>query len=159
MAVSHLLLLTPSVSSQLFSPSASSQPWRSSMALTAWSINMEPSLKMYQQGTGQRSSTHYWISRSKLGTYRSMGLDRLHPRLVVCLIDDIAMQVTVVFENLWQTIFNKRQRELHVDQYNLISSRKGSPHRSLCPVYKGQDNDGHGSTKRKQFLTSSGNHC
>lgn len=42
MAVSHLLFLTPSVSSQLFNPSTSLQPWHSSVALRAGNINVEP---------------------------------------------------------------------------------------------------------------------
>lgn len=42
MAVSHLLFLIPSVSSQLFSPSPSFQPWHSSVALRARDINVEP---------------------------------------------------------------------------------------------------------------------
>lgn len=60
MAVSHVLLLSPSVSSQLFNPSVSFQPWRSSMTLAVGRINMEPFPKMYWQSLGERSTTRHW---------------------------------------------------------------------------------------------------
>lgn len=85
MAVSHLLLLPPSASSQLFIPTASFQPWHSSVAVAVWSTHMQPFAKAH---SGKRSTAWSAGSSQVLEAswmYTSIQLERMHPRLLLCL--------------------------------------------------------------------------